>query len=39
MSADANYARLGAVSGIDRGTRGTHYFGAFDTRRWTYIGP
>ncbi|HJR79911.1 MAG TPA: hypothetical protein VJ821_07555 [Anaerolineales bacterium] len=31
--------RLGAVSGIDIGTRGTYYFDAFESRRQTYIGP
>jgi hypothetical protein len=31
--------RLGAVSGIDTGTRGTEYFDAFVSRRQTYIGP
>jgi hypothetical protein len=32
-------ARLGAVIGIDTGTRGTYYFDAFESRRLTYIGP
>jgi calcineurin-like phosphoesterase family protein len=32
-------ARLGAVIGIDSGTRGTYYFDAFESRRLTYIGP
>ncbi len=32
-------ARLGAVAGIDTGTRGTYYFDAFESRRQTYIGP
>ncbi|MEK7324212.1 MAG: hypothetical protein AAB217_03015 [Chloroflexota bacterium] len=32
-------ARLGAVSGIDSGTRGAYYFDAFESRRATYIGP
>lgn len=32
-------ARLGAVSGIDTGTRGTYYFDAFESRQQTYIGP
>jgi serine protease len=32
-------ARLGAVAGIDNGTRGTYYFDAFESRRQTYIGP
>jgi hypothetical protein len=31
--------RLGAVSGIDRGTRGRYYFDAFESRRRSYIGP
>jgi hypothetical protein len=31
--------RLGAVAGIDTGTRGTEYFDAFESRRQTYIGP
>jgi len=31
--------RLGPVSGIDNGTRGTYYFDAFESRRQTYIGP
>jgi hypothetical protein len=31
--------RLGAVNGIDAGTRGTYYFDAFESRRQTYIGP
>ncbi len=31
--------QLGAVSGIDTGTRGTEYFDAFESRRQTYIGP
>jgi uncharacterized protein YjiK len=32
-------ARMGAVSGIDTGTRGTYYFDAFESRRQTFIGP
>ena len=32
-------ARLGAVNGIDTGTRGTYYFDAFESRRQNYIGP
>jgi hypothetical protein len=32
-------ARLGALTGIDTGTRGTYYFDAFESRRQTYIGP
>ena len=31
--------RLGAVDGVDTGTRGTYYFDAFDSRRTNYIGP
>jgi hypothetical protein len=31
--------RLGAVAGIDSGTRGTYYFDAFESRRQSYIGP
>jgi uncharacterized protein YjiK len=31
-------ARLGAVAGIDAGTRGTYYFDAFESRRQTFIG-
>jgi len=31
--------QLGAVSGIDNGTRGAYYFDAFDSRRQTSIGP
>ena len=30
--------RLGAVSGIDAGTRGTYYFDAFASRRLSPIG-
>ena len=33
------YVQLGAVSGVDTGTRGTSYFDAFVSRRETYIGP
>lgn len=32
-------AQLGAVAGIDTGTRGTYYFDSFESRRQTYIGP
>jgi len=32
-------ARLGALTGIDAGTRGTYYFDAFESRRQNYIGP
>jgi hypothetical protein len=31
--------QLGAVSGIDAGTRGTYYFDAFESRRQSFIGP
>ena len=31
--------RLGAVAGVDAGTRGTLYFDAFVSRRQSYIGP
>jgi hypothetical protein len=31
--------RLGALTGIDTGTRGTYYFDAFESRRQTFIGP
>ena len=31
--------RLGAVSAIPAGTRGTYFFDAFESRRETYIGP
>jgi len=31
--------RLGPVSGIDSGTRGTYFFDAFESRKLTYIGP
>ena len=31
--------QLGAVAGIDTGTRGTYYFDRFESRRQTYIGP
>jgi pectate lyase len=30
--------RLGALSGIDTGTRGTYFFDAFESRRLSYIG-
>ena len=32
-------AKLGALTGIDTGTRGTYYFDAFESRRQNYIGP
>src|SRR5215216_1845780 len=31
--------RLGALTGIDSGTRGKYYFDAFESRRQSYIGP
>ena len=31
--------QLGAVAGVDSGTRGTYYFDAFESRRQSYIGP
>jgi hypothetical protein len=31
--------RLGGITGIDTGTRGTYYFDAFESRRQTFIGP
>jgi hypothetical protein len=31
--------RLGAIAGIDSGTRGGYFFDAFESRRQTYIGP
>jgi len=31
--------RLGALTSIDAGTRGTYYFDALESRRQTYIGP
>jgi hypothetical protein len=31
--------RLGAVTGIDSGTRGTYYFDTFESHRTGYIGP
>lgn len=31
--------QMGAVAGIDTGTRGTYYFDEFVSRRETYIGP
>jgi RHS repeat-associated protein len=30
--------RLGALTGVDTGTRGTYYFDAFESRRTSYIG-
>ena len=32
-------ARLGPVSGLDSGTRGTYFLDAFESRRTTFIGP
>jgi hypothetical protein len=34
-----DFVRLGALTGIDAGTRGTYYFDVFESRRQTYIGP
>ena len=31
--------QLGAVMGVDSGTRGSYYFDAFESRRQVYIGP
>lgn len=31
--------RLGAVAGLETGTRGTIYLDAFESRRLTYVGP
>ncbi|MGQ0600334.1 MAG: LamG-like jellyroll fold domain-containing protein [Anaerolineales bacterium] len=31
--------RLGAVAGLDNGTRGTYFFDGFESRRTTFIGP
>jgi hypothetical protein len=31
--------RLGAVSGVDNGTRGIYFFDAFESHRSTFIGP
>jgi hypothetical protein len=33
------FVRLGAITGIESGTRGTYYFDAFESRRQSYIGP
>ena len=38
-SQQIDFVRLGALSGIDTGTRGTNYFDAFESRRLNYIGP
>jgi hypothetical protein len=32
-------ARLGAVNGMDTGTRGTYYFDTLESRRQNYVGP
>lgn len=32
-------ARLGAVAGVDNGTRSTYFFDEFESRRVSYIGP
>lgn len=41
--ANSNYridrVRLGAVTGLDTGTRGTYFFDAFQSHRQSYIGP
>jgi hypothetical protein len=34
-----NTIHLGAVAGIEKKTRGTYYFDAFESRRSSYIGP
>jgi hypothetical protein len=34
-----DFIRLGALTGIDTGTRGTYYFDAFASNRQNYIGP
>jgi hypothetical protein len=34
-----DFARLGAITGVDTGTRGITFFDAFESRRQTYIGP
>ena len=31
--------RLGALAGIDNGTRGIYFFDTFESRRFSYIGP
>jgi hypothetical protein len=31
--------RLGAISSVDNGTRGTYFFDAFESRRSSFIGP
>jgi cysteine-rich repeat protein len=31
--------RLGPVAGLDSGTRGSYFFDAFESRRFSYIGP
>jgi len=33
-----DYVQWGAVAGIDTGTRGTYFFGAFESRRESYFG-
>ena len=33
------FVRLGAIAGVDNGTRGTYYFDAFASQRQSYIGP
>ena len=34
-----DYVQLGAVAGVDQGTRGEYFFDAFESRRESYIGP
>jgi len=34
-----DWAAMGAVEGIDAGTRGTYYFDEFESRRSNFIGP
>jgi hypothetical protein len=34
-----NATRLGALTGVDTGTRSTYYFDAFESRGQGYIGP
>jgi hypothetical protein len=38
-SLEIDFVRLGAVAGVDSGTRGTMYFDAFESRRSSVIGP
>lgn len=34
-----DHVRLGALTGLDAGTRGTYCFDTFESRRQTYMGP